>query len=86
MYPIPTSYEPIIALNGQPVERSFTAEIKNEFIKGKKVRFIMRYIFFTISLLIIACKDQKPTKLSEEIEEVSHMNKFEWRPTECAPE
>ncbi|WP_165749823.1 DUF2931 family protein [Cellulophaga sp. Z1A5H] len=39
-----------------------------------------------ILLLIIGCKDQKPTKLSEEIEEVSHMNKFEWRPTECAPE
>ncbi|QXP53211.1 DUF2931 family protein [Cellulophaga sp. HaHa_2_1] len=85
MYPIPSSYEPIISHNGQSVVRSFIAEIKNEFIKEKKVRFIIRYIFFTISLLIIGCKDQKLTKLSEEIEEVSHMNKFEWRPTECAP-
>ncbi|WP_158978869.1 DUF2931 family protein [Cellulophaga sp. L1A9] len=86
MHQAQASYEPIISHNGQSVERTYTAEIKNEFIKEKKVRFIIRYIFFTISLLIIGCKDQKPTKLSEEIEEVSRMNKFEWRPTECAPE
>ncbi|WP_158978871.1 DUF2931 family protein [Cellulophaga sp. L1A9] len=86
MHQAQASYEPIISHNGQSVERTYTAEIKNEFIKEKKVRFIMRYIFFTISLLIIGCKEQKPSKLSEEIEEVSHMNKYEWRPTECAPE
>ncbi|ADV51235.1 hypothetical protein Celal_3991 [Cellulophaga algicola DSM 14237] len=86
MHQAQDSYEPIISCNGQSVPHAYGAELKNEFTKEKKVRFIMRYIFFTISLHIIGCKDQKPTKLSEEIEEVSLMNKFEWRPTECAPE
>ncbi|WP_165749824.1 hypothetical protein [Cellulophaga sp. Z1A5H] len=51
MHQAQTSYEPIISLNGQPVVRSFTAEIRNIIIKGKKVEHSAVVLFFTLHYL-----------------------------------
>ncbi|QXP53213.1 hypothetical protein [Cellulophaga sp. HaHa_2_1] len=51
MHQSQTSYEPIISLNGQPVERTYTAEIKNVVVKGKKVEHSAIVLFFTLHYL-----------------------------------
>ncbi|MBO0593627.1 hypothetical protein I2486_19690 [Cellulophaga sp. E16_2] len=51
MHQAQTSYEPIISLNGQPVVRTYTAEIRNIIIKGKKVEHSAVVLFFTLHYL-----------------------------------
>ncbi|WFO16527.1 hypothetical protein M601_001555 [Cellulophaga baltica 4] len=51
MHQAQASYEPIISLNGQPVERTYTAEIKNVVVKGKKVEHSAIVLFFTLHYL-----------------------------------
>ncbi|MBU2976055.1 hypothetical protein [Zobellia sp. B3R18] len=46
-----TSYASLLELNGEPVIRTYTAEIKNVVVKGKKVEHSTVVMFFTLQFL-----------------------------------